>query len=126
MASFSPELRVALGSALMLKDQDMEASAQLRYACLLNPQSTDTLADLAWKLATDPNPARRNGPVAVKLAGQACTVAGSHQTTPPGHSGCCLCRGRAVPRSNQDRRAGACFGSGLGRFHRRGANATAD
>jgi len=79
-APFSPELRVSLGSALLFKDQEAEASKQLRYACLLNPQSADTMADLAWKLATDPSPAVRNGAVAVRLAEQACAVTAYHQT----------------------------------------------
>jgi len=79
-APFCPELRFALGSALMLKDQDVEASTQLRYACLLKPQPANTLATLAWKLATDPNPTERNGAVAVRLAEQACALTVDHQT----------------------------------------------
>ena len=79
-APFSPELRVALGSALVFKDQEVEAAIQLRYACLLDPRSADTLAGLAWKLATDPSPAVRNGPVAVRLAGQACELTAYHRT----------------------------------------------
>jgi Flp pilus assembly protein TadD len=80
-APFSPELRMALGSALMFKGQEAEALTQLRYACLLDPKSADTLGELAWKLATDPEPTARNGAVAVRLAEQACAVAGPRQTT---------------------------------------------
>ena len=79
-ARFSPELRVALGSALVFKGREAEAESQLRYACWLNLESADTRAELAWKLATDPDSARRNGSVAIRLAEQACAVAGPHQT----------------------------------------------
>jgi tetratricopeptide (TPR) repeat protein len=79
-APFCPELRFALGSALMQKNQDVEAAAQLRYACLLMPQPANTLATLAWKLATAPNPAERNGAVAVRLAEEACALHVDHQT----------------------------------------------
>ena len=79
-APFSPELRLALGSALMFKDQEAEASTQLRYACLLSPKSADRVAALAWKLATDPSPAVRNGAVAVRLAEQACALTTHCQT----------------------------------------------
>jgi tetratricopeptide (TPR) repeat protein len=76
---FSPELRVMLGSSLLFTGQENEASNQFCYACLLNPESTDMLADLAWKLATNPSPAGRNGPAAVKLAEQSCALTGYHR-----------------------------------------------
>jgi hypothetical protein len=79
-APFSPELRVALGSAQAFKGRADEADAQLRYACLLDSESADTLADLAWKMATDPNSAKRSGTAAIELAKHACSVAGAHQT----------------------------------------------
>jgi tetratricopeptide (TPR) repeat protein len=79
-ARFSPELHLSLGSALEFKGQDAEAEAQIRYACLLNPQTVDTLAELAWRLATDSSQSRRNGTVAVRLAEQACAVYTPHQT----------------------------------------------
>lgn len=75
-APSSPGLRLALGTTLLLLDQEAEASAQLRYAFRLNPQTVDQLASLAWKLATNANSAQRNGPAAVKLAEQACALTG--------------------------------------------------
>jgi Tfp pilus assembly protein PilF len=80
-ARFSPELRLALGSALVFKGREAEADPQLRCACWLSPKSADTLAELAWKLATDPDSSRRNGAVAIRLAEQACAVGGPHQTS---------------------------------------------
>jgi tetratricopeptide (TPR) repeat protein len=80
MAPSSPGLRLVLGSTLLLLDQEAEASAQLRYAYRLNPRSVDQLASLAWKLATDTNPAERNGAAAVKLAEQACALTGYSKT----------------------------------------------
>jgi tetratricopeptide (TPR) repeat protein len=79
MAPSSPGLRLALGYALLLLDQEPEASAQLRYACRLNPRTLDQLAGLAWKLATDLSAAERNGAAAVKLAEQACDLTGHNK-----------------------------------------------
>jgi tetratricopeptide (TPR) repeat protein len=79
MAPFSPGLRLALGSALLVQNQDAEGAEQLRYASLLDPKSLEKLADLAWKMATSPPPARRNGALAVKLAEQACTLTTDNQ-----------------------------------------------
>ena len=79
MAPFSPGLRLALGSALLRKGLEIEASAQLLYAGLLSPEPADTLAALAWRLATNPQPAERNGTAAVKLAEQACALTGCNK-----------------------------------------------
>ena len=77
MAPFNSGLRLALGTALLFQDQEAEASAQLRYACLLNPKSADTLTALAWRLATRPQPAERNGTAAIKLAEHAYALTGN-------------------------------------------------
>jgi tetratricopeptide (TPR) repeat protein len=69
---FSYDLRLALGSALLLGGQPSEASVQFRYACVLNPGSADRMNRLAWKWATDEDPVERNGAAAVKLAEQVC------------------------------------------------------
>ena len=80
MAPYSASLRLALGSDLLLQNLEVEGAEQLRYAYLLNPESVNTLADLAWKLATSPQPAERNRTVAVKLAEAACALTGCSQT----------------------------------------------
>jgi tetratricopeptide (TPR) repeat protein len=80
MAPFSPGLRLALGTNLLLLDQDAEGSVQLGYAYRLNPRSVDQLVSLAWKLATATGPAERNGVAAVKLAEHACTLTGYSKT----------------------------------------------
>jgi Flp pilus assembly protein TadD len=80
MAPFSPDLRLAFGMALLLQGQETEAGTQLRYAYLLNPGSIDTLAARAWKLATDPDAAARNGTAAVTLAEHACALTGYGKT----------------------------------------------
>ena len=89
-------------------------------------QSADTLAELAWKLATDPEPTARNGPVAVKLAEQACAVAGPRQTTCILVLAAAYAEAAQVSGGGQNRRTSARFSPGLGRFHRRGAGAAVD
>jgi tetratricopeptide (TPR) repeat protein len=79
-APFSAELRMALGSALLLKDQVAEAEPQFRDACLLDSHCAETVAGLAWKLATDSNPIARDGTLAVKLAELACILTANHRT----------------------------------------------
>jgi tetratricopeptide (TPR) repeat protein len=74
VASYSPKLRFALGFALLGEARESEALSQFRYACLINPDSVEGLNNVAWKLATDEDPRQRNGPVAVKLAEQACAL----------------------------------------------------
>jgi len=86
---FDPKLRIELGTALVLKDQEhlelsgwadpsnpieAEAAGQFRYAYTLAPESARLLDNIAWNLATNPDPVERNGAVAVKLAGHACTL----------------------------------------------------
>jgi tetratricopeptide (TPR) repeat protein len=86
---FDPELRIELGIALVLKDQEhldlsgwadvsngleAEAATQFRYACLITPKSVGLLDKLAWNLATDPSPSARNAAVALKLAQHACAL----------------------------------------------------
>jgi tetratricopeptide (TPR) repeat protein len=63
-----------LAIALTLKG-DREASLEhYREAVRQQPDWPVALNDLAWILATDPNPALRNGPEAVRLAEHACDL----------------------------------------------------
>lgn len=63
-----------LGLAFVAKRQPKEAVEEYRRALSYEPDSAETLNNLAWLLATDPNPAIRNGMEAVRLAGRACEV----------------------------------------------------
>jgi hypothetical protein len=47
---------------------------QLKRALELDPNLSVALNDLAWTLATDPDPQRRNGSEAVTLAERACRL----------------------------------------------------
>ncbi len=49
-------------------------------ALTLQPDSPDLLNNLAWSLATNPDPALRDGPRAVELAEKACRLDGYHKT----------------------------------------------
>jgi tetratricopeptide (TPR) repeat protein len=69
-----PALRISLGAALLFDGQDEEASVQFRYAFAVNPDCAAALDTMAWKLSTDKEPSTRNGPIAVKLAKQACEL----------------------------------------------------
>jgi Flp pilus assembly protein TadD len=51
-----------------------DAIAQYREAIRLNPEQAEALNNLAWTLATDPNPEYRNGAEAVQLATRACEL----------------------------------------------------
>jgi Flp pilus assembly protein TadD len=80
ISPYSAGLRLALGSTLLLQSHEVEGAEQLRYAYLLNPGSADTLAALAWSLATHPDPIQRNGTGALKLAEEACALTGYGET----------------------------------------------
>jgi len=51
-----------------------QAIAHWRQALLLRPDSTEVLNNLAWLLATSPEPQLRDGPEAVQLAQRACAA----------------------------------------------------
>jgi protein O-mannosyl-transferase len=62
-----------LGNALLLKGEVEEAILQFQKALAIQPDSMEprrTLAGIAWRLATSPNPTLRNGTRAVDLARQ--------------------------------------------------------
>jgi len=62
-----------LANALLQKGQVDDAIVQFQKALAIEPDSVETrrnLAGIAWRLATSPNPALRNGTKAVELAEQ--------------------------------------------------------
>ena len=62
-----------LGNALLQKGQLDEAVTQFQKLLAIQPDSLEarrTLAGIAWRLATSPNPAQRNGTKAIELAEQ--------------------------------------------------------
>lgn len=70
----NPALHVILSKALAAQNQSAESLAHLRLAVRLKPDWPMTLNELAWKLATHPLAALRNGPEAVPLAEHACEL----------------------------------------------------
>ena len=69
-----PVAHALLGRALALQNKTTEAVAHYRIALRLQPAMVDALNNLAWILATDSNPANRDGAEAVRLARRACEL----------------------------------------------------
>jgi protein O-mannosyl-transferase len=72
-----------LGNALLQKGQLDGAIDQFQKLLAIQPESTEarnTLAGVAWRLATSPNPSQRNGTKAIELAEQTDKLA--HGTNP--------------------------------------------
>jgi tetratricopeptide (TPR) repeat protein len=65
-----------LGQALQDQGQADAAAASYRRAVEMDPQWPDEARQLAWGLATFPDPRRRYGALAVRLAQQACEATG--------------------------------------------------
>jgi tetratricopeptide (TPR) repeat protein len=76
LLAIQPELaeaRNSLGCALLQKAHVDEAILQFQKALALQPgfvEARRTLAGIAWRLATSPNPSLRNGTKAIELARQ--------------------------------------------------------
>lgn len=70
------ETHINLADALRGKGLEEEAVAQYESALQIAPQSIAVLNNLAWLLATSPNPAIRNGPKAVAAAERAVRISG--------------------------------------------------
>jgi Flp pilus assembly protein TadD len=70
------EAQSCLGMILQSQGHDSEAIPHYRKAIEVDPHSFIILNNLSWLLATDPNPALRDGPEAVRLAQQACQQTG--------------------------------------------------
>ena len=64
--------RYFLATALVELAQTRDAAAEYRQVLKLNPHMQPAQNNLAWILATDPNPELRNGAEAVQLAEQLC------------------------------------------------------
>ncbi|MGA2240784.1 MAG: tetratricopeptide repeat protein [Verrucomicrobiota bacterium] len=64
----------ALAAALGFEQQGLEANIGLREFVKQNPDRPDLLNNLAWRLATYPDPKIRNGAEAVQLAERACQL----------------------------------------------------
>jgi Flp pilus assembly protein TadD len=71
-----PQTHFLLANALSAQGNRDEARTEYETAIQLKPDHPLALNDLAWMLATDPDPARRNGEQAVQLAERACRITG--------------------------------------------------
>jgi protein O-mannosyl-transferase len=70
-----------LAFAIQMQGRAREALTLYRRALALNPDFTPALNNLAWLLATLPNPALRDGAEAVRLAEQACGMGPARQAS---------------------------------------------
>ncbi len=72
------DLRFALGLALTKVGKDEEAAAQLRDARRVDVNWPPAASQIAWMLATHPDPWMRDAALALQLAQDAATQAGDH------------------------------------------------
>jgi Flp pilus assembly protein TadD len=63
-----------LGNAFMLEGQTAKAVEQWKLALQYMPDLTTAQVNLAWVLATSPDPSMRDGPTAIALAERACQL----------------------------------------------------
>jgi len=73
----TPLNHVMAGQVLATLGRGPEAIEQYRQALALAPDFVPALNNLAWTLASDPNPEDRNGAEAVRLAERACVLTGN-------------------------------------------------
>ena len=73
------EVHAKIGEVLAARGRIQEAIARYREALRLQPGLWPVLNNLAWILATDPDPANRDGRAAVQFAEQACVVTGQRE-----------------------------------------------
>jgi tetratricopeptide (TPR) repeat protein len=66
----------AMGDALLALQRSAEAMPHYREALRLKPDYAEAMDRLAWILATNPDPALRNGKEAVQIAEAACRLSG--------------------------------------------------
>ncbi|MGB7769791.1 MAG: tetratricopeptide repeat protein [Verrucomicrobiia bacterium] len=74
LAPDQPEGHYRLAEALFRQNKSREAMAEFWKTLRLAPNFPDALSELAWILATDPDPSLRSGTVAVHLAERACDL----------------------------------------------------
>jgi Flp pilus assembly protein TadD len=74
-----PDAHMHYGMCLSAQNQAEEAIAEYRKALELGSQRPITLNNLAWALASHPDPKIRNGKEAVELAEKACQLTGNQQ-----------------------------------------------
>jgi len=67
-----PKIHYLLGYALNGEGRRDEAIVEFKAELQINPHHLLALNDLAWSLATDPDPAKRDGAQAVVMAERAC------------------------------------------------------
>ncbi len=72
----STEAHVNLGAAFLMQGRHREAVAEGRAALALEPNRGPLLSNLAWLLATSPDPGARNGTEAVECAERALKLSG--------------------------------------------------
>jgi protein O-mannosyl-transferase len=80
----SPQGFDSLGNALLQKGSVDEAVLQFQKALAIQPGFVDarkSLARIAWRMATSPDPSQRNGSRAIELARQAEQLAGDSDPT---------------------------------------------
>jgi len=68
------EAELCWGIALLMQGQTRDAISHYTRAVELNPESAYAANDLAWLLATAPDPNLRDGPRAIVLAERACDL----------------------------------------------------
>ena len=76
------EAHFMLGQALCAQRKFTEALGQYRAAVALRPKSAEILRELAWLLATCPDPNLRRGAEAVTVAREACELDGNAHPEP--------------------------------------------
>jgi cytochrome c-type biogenesis protein CcmH/NrfG len=79
LASNETKAHYRLAQALSRQHKSSDAIVHYRKAIRLTPDFPDALNELAWILATDPNPENRSGAEAVQLARRACELTQNQQ-----------------------------------------------
>jgi tetratricopeptide (TPR) repeat protein len=74
LAPLDPACQFQWALALAARHQNRQAIAHYRAALILDYNSANTLNNLAWLLASSPDPLLRDGPQAVQLAARACAL----------------------------------------------------
>ena len=75
----SPDLHAKIATLYIQLADPQTAVTHYRAALQLKPDWEQVLNNLAWTLATNPDPALRNGAEAVSLAGRACALTQNQQ-----------------------------------------------